>query len=100
MQDFDDDEVIGYYINLLKAISMKFTRTTVQFFFDTSDTGQADTFSLYSESIKFIRHRDGMVSLPPPIRLQCFTPMPCRSCSPMLCSCRTLRFWVRLCNSC
>lgn len=64
MQDFDDDEVIGYYINLLKAISMKFTRTTVQFFFDTSDTGQADTFPLYSESIKFIRHRDGMVSLP------------------------------------
>lgn len=55
--------MIGYYINLLKAISLKFTKTTVQFFFDTTDADSADTSPLYTESIKFIRHRDGMVSL-------------------------------------
>ena len=31
--DFEDDEVLGYYINLLKAISVKFDTSSVQFFF-------------------------------------------------------------------
>lgn len=31
--DFDDDEVLGYYINLLKTISLKLNESTVQFFF-------------------------------------------------------------------
>lgn len=63
LQDFSDDEVIGYYINLLKAISLKFTKTTVQFFFVWTDADDAATFPLYTESVKFIRHRDGMVGL-------------------------------------
>ena len=28
--DFDDDEVLGYFVNMLKAISLKLTQTTVQ----------------------------------------------------------------------
>ena len=31
--DFADDEVLGYYLSLLKAISMKFDASTIQFFF-------------------------------------------------------------------
>ena len=34
--DFSNDEVLGYYINLLKAISMKFDQSTIQFFFQAS----------------------------------------------------------------
>ena len=34
--DFDDDEVLGYYINLLKTISLKLNESTVQFFFQAS----------------------------------------------------------------
>lgn len=59
--DFEDDEIIGYYINLLKAISLKFTATTVQFFFDVTEAGVPAKFPLYTESIKFIQHSDGMV---------------------------------------
>lgn len=31
--DFEDDEVLGYYINLLKTISLRLTAKTVQFFY-------------------------------------------------------------------
>ena len=31
--DFEDEEVLGYYINLLKSISLRLTPKTVQFFF-------------------------------------------------------------------
>jgi len=31
--DFEDEEVLGYYINLLKSISLRLTPKTAQFFF-------------------------------------------------------------------
>lgn len=31
--DFEDEEVLGYYINLLKSISLQLTTKTAQFFF-------------------------------------------------------------------
>ena len=34
--DFEDDEVLGYYVNLLKAISLTLDEATVQFFFVTA----------------------------------------------------------------
>ena len=37
--DFEDDEVLGYYINLLKTISLRLTSKTVQFFFQVHLTG-------------------------------------------------------------
>ena len=83
--DFGDDEVLGYYINLLKAISMKFDASTIQFFFQArpatcpaaqclgcltcrarpcaalqEDRG-ADAFPFYAEAVKFLRHPDGLV---------------------------------------
>lgn len=57
--DFEDDEVLGYFINLLKTISLKFNASTVQFFFH--DDGETSSFPLYTEAVKFINHRDGMV---------------------------------------
>ena len=54
--DFQDEEVLGHYITLLKSISLKLNSSTVQFFFDSSGS-----FPLYTEAIKLINHRDGMV---------------------------------------
>lgn len=31
--DFDDDEVLGYFVNLLKTIGLKLTENTFHFFF-------------------------------------------------------------------
>lgn len=65
--NFDDDEVLGYYINLLKTISLKLNKATVQFFFrcdvavDTDGGPRPASFPLYTEAIKFLSHRDGMV---------------------------------------
>ncbi|KAG2445623.1 hypothetical protein HXX76_000233 [Chlamydomonas incerta] len=57
--DFDDEEVLGYYISFLKTISMKLNQSTVQFFFDRRETTY--TFPLYSEAVKFAHHKEGMV---------------------------------------
>ena len=76
--DFEDDEVLGYYVNLLKTISFRLNETTVQFFFragghSSGDGGRAlnspgapmnslpASFPLYTEAVKFVAHRDGMV---------------------------------------
>ena len=53
--DFDDEEVLGHYITLLKSISLKLNKDTVQFFYDKG------SFPLYSEAIRLINHHDGMV---------------------------------------
>ena len=53
--DFDDEEVLGHFITLLKSISLKLNKDTVQFFYDKG------SFPLYSEAIKLINHHDGMV---------------------------------------
>ncbi|GAB4821885.1 hypothetical protein N2152v2_008931 [Parachlorella kessleri] len=58
--DFEDDEVLGYYVNLLKTISLKLNEVTVQFFFQQLPGGGA-SFPLYTEAVKFVNHRDGMV---------------------------------------
>lgn len=57
----------GYYVNLLKTISLKLNENTVQFFFQAATprspggggggTPRAASFPLYTESIKFINHR-------------------------------------------
>ena len=59
--DFEDDEVLGYFINLLKTISLKFNASTVQFFFQ--DDGERSSFPLYTEAVKFINHRYMSVSV-------------------------------------
>ena len=53
--DFENEEVLGHYITLLKSISLKLNNNTVQFFFSNG------LFPLYTEAVKLINHRDGMV---------------------------------------
>lgn len=54
--DFDDEEVLGYYISFLKTISLKLNKRTVQFFFDLK--AGMTTFPLYSEACKFAHHKE------------------------------------------
>ncbi|GMH41903.1 hypothetical protein BSKO_09813 [Bryopsis sp. KO-2023] len=57
--DFEDEEVLGLYISFLKTISLKLNPKTVQFFFQ--DNGAVCAFPLYTEAIRFINHKEGMV---------------------------------------
>ena len=57
--DFDDEEVLGYYISFLKTISLKLNTKTVQFFFDTSR--DCTGFPLYTRAIALAHHKEGMV---------------------------------------
>ena len=54
--------MLGYYINLLKTVSLKLNSSTVQFFYQ--DDGEHAAFPLYTEAVKFINHRDGMARPP------------------------------------
>ncbi len=58
--DFDDEEVLGYYISFLKTISLRLTTGTVQFFFGNRGEGPV-TFPMYTEAVKFAHHKEGMV---------------------------------------
>lgn len=56
--DFNDEEILAYYITLLKSLAMRLDNETIKFFFiqhpDVS-------FPLYIEATKFFSHRDQMV---------------------------------------
>eukprot|EP00026_Physarum_polycephalum_P000473 Phypoly_transcript_00474.p1 GENE.Phypoly_transcript_00474~~Phypoly_transcript_00474.p1 ORF type:complete len:1464 (+),score=272.40 Phypoly_transcript_00474:155-4546(+) len=57
--DFSDEEVLAYYISLLKTLSLKLDRSTIQFFFNA----QENDFPLYTEAIKFFNHEEGMIRI-------------------------------------
>lgn len=59
--DFRDDEVLGYYINLLKTISLKLNKRTVQFFF--IENGEKCAFPVYTCATNpiLVKNSDGMV---------------------------------------
>jgi protein CLEC16A len=63
--DFDDEEVLGYYISFLKTISLKLNPGTVQFFINTHRGDAAGTsqtsFPLYTRAIRLAHNREGMV---------------------------------------
>mmetsp|Transcript_22278 Transcript_22278/g.58078 ORF Transcript_22278/g.58078 Transcript_22278/m.58078 type:complete len:931 (+) Transcript_22278:1608-4400(+) len=77
--DFEDEEVLGYYISFLKAISLKLNPLTVRFFLLKDPTPSSLTttpvavgegapssmeglrFPLYTEALKFAHHKEGMV---------------------------------------
>jgi protein CLEC16A len=67
--DFDDEEVMGYYISFLKAIALKFNAETVQLFLnmDNTDPAVPKSFPLYTEALKFFRHKvlPASMSIPP-----------------------------------
>jgi protein CLEC16A len=55
--DFSDEELMAYYISFLKTLSLKLDESTVQFFFNH----ETQRFPLYTESVKFFNHAEGMV---------------------------------------
>merc|ERR1719316_727521 len=56
--DFSDEEILAYYITLLKSLAMRLDANTVQFFFRQHPES---SFPLYIEATKFFGHRDQMV---------------------------------------
>jgi protein CLEC16A len=52
-----DDELVDYYVNLLKSLSIKLTSETINFFFND----KLKTFPLYHQSIMFFNHKDQLV---------------------------------------
>lgn len=57
--DFEDEEVMAYYVSFLKTLSLKLNNHTIHFFFNehTAD------FPLYTEAIKFFHHPEKMVRI-------------------------------------
>jgi len=56
--DFHDEEILAYYITLLKSLAMRLDGETIKFFFIQIPE---PTFPLYIEATKFFMHRDQMV---------------------------------------
>jgi hypothetical protein len=56
--DFNDEEILAYYITLLKSLAMRLDRETIKFFFIQHPEY---SFPLYIEAAKFFSHRDQMV---------------------------------------
>uniref|UniRef100_A0A7S1AZN9 FPL domain-containing protein n=1 Tax=Noctiluca scintillans TaxID=2966 RepID=A0A7S1AZN9_NOCSC len=56
--DFNDEEILAYYITLLKSLAMRLDDETIKFFFIER---VECTFPLYIEATKFFSHRDQMV---------------------------------------
>ena len=52
-----DDELVDYYVNLLKSLSIKLTSETVNFFFND----KLKTFPLYEQAIMFFNHKVQLV---------------------------------------
>jgi hypothetical protein len=54
--DFNDEEILDYYISLLKTLSLRLNVNTLQFFYDY----RTNDFPLYAEAVKFFNHPDSM----------------------------------------
>lgn len=59
--DFEDEEVLGFYISFLKAISLKLNPKTSQFFVKVDELDGSLSFPLYDAAVKFAHHKEGMV---------------------------------------
>lgn len=60
LYDFDfqkDDELVDYYVNFLKSLSIKLDSQTINFFFND----KLKTFPLYQQAIMFYNHKDQLV---------------------------------------
>nr|VZI25794.1 unnamed protein product [Spirometra erinaceieuropaei] len=55
--DFENEEVIGYYIALLKSLSFRVDEDTINFFYDETEK----RFPLYLCAIRFFNHSESMV---------------------------------------
>jgi hypothetical protein len=55
--DFDDEEVLAYYISFLRSLSMRLNKDTIHFFRNE----HLRDFPLYIEALRFFNHRESMV---------------------------------------
>ncbi|RHZ89459.1 hypothetical protein Glove_14g26 [Diversispora epigaea] len=55
--DFSNDEILAYFISLLRTLSFKLAKSTLCFFFNE----HIDDFPLYSEAVKFFNSDESMV---------------------------------------
>eukprot|EP00928_Gymnodinium_smaydae_P038725 TRINITY_DN26643_c0_g4_i2.p1 TRINITY_DN26643_c0_g4~~TRINITY_DN26643_c0_g4_i2.p1 ORF type:complete len:923 (+),score=120.31 TRINITY_DN26643_c0_g4_i2:73-2769(+) len=55
--DWNDEEILGYFISFLKSLAMRLNAETVKFFFNE----RAEQFPLYIEAVRFFGHHDVMV---------------------------------------
>lgn len=57
--NFNNEEIMAYYISFLKTLSFKLNSHTIHFFFNES----TQEFPLYTEVIKFFNHGESMVRI-------------------------------------
>lgn len=57
--NFNNEEIMAYYISFLKTLSFKLNAHTIHFFFNES----TQEFPLYTEVIKFFKHTESMVRI-------------------------------------
>ncbi|KAL3313657.1 hypothetical protein Ciccas_007741 [Cichlidogyrus casuarinus] len=55
--NFQDEEIMAYFISLLKTLSSKLNQDTIAFFFNQNNRD----FALYIEALKFFDHGENMV---------------------------------------
>jgi protein CLEC16A len=55
--DWQNEEILAYYICLLKSLAMRLDSKSLKYFFDAQTLG----FPLYAEAVRFFCHRDQMV---------------------------------------
>ncbi|KAH6555462.1 hypothetical protein KP509_1Z252700 [Ceratopteris richardii] len=60
--NFQNEELVAYYISFLRTISTKLDANTVSFFVKT-ETDNVVSFPLYTEAIKFAGHEESMVRI-------------------------------------
>ncbi len=61
--DFTDEEVLGYFITFLKAVSVRLTAQTAQYFLipRTGAPAGVPRLPLYEQALPFAHHKEGMV---------------------------------------
>ncbi len=57
--DFNDEEVIGYFIAFLKSLSFRVNEDTINFFYDEAQA----CFPLYQRALRFFNHSETMVRI-------------------------------------
>ena len=58
--DFSDEEILSYYVSLMKSISLRLSEETIHFFINDKTPNY---FPLFSQSIRFFDHHDRMVRI-------------------------------------
>lgn len=56
-EKYEDDELLAYYINLVKSLALKIDNLSIQFFFHP----QYNSFSLLESALRIYNHRDSMI---------------------------------------